>query len=259
LKAQLDKSNLTVAEAKALVKEIVTSSQIIQAKLADFSTKVTEAELKAKYQENPSAFDVATVRHILVKTSDPTTGKTFHTPEEALKLVKEAKDKLDKGGDWKEISKKYSEDDGSKDNGGQYKDAKISGWAPGFKEAASTQKIGVIGEPVESQHGYHVILVEKRSSTPYDKLTKEDKDGANGLRPSIASVKLNDYMTAEQEKIHLKVTLPKEPAASTDGTTNGGATNNATDNSATNSGAATNNAGSGNAATNGAATDNTAK
>jgi foldase protein PrsA len=235
LKTELDKSKLTVADAKALVNRIVASSKVIGRKNDDFVKKVTDDEIKTRFNKNPSDYNIVTLRHVLIMTSDPSTGQQKHTPEEALKLAKEAKTKLDAGGDWNEIAKKYSEDTGSKDKGGLYEKQEAKSWVSGFKEAANTQEIGKIGDPVESQFGYHVIKVEKREATPYEKLSQPDKDE---LKQSVASGKLNDYMKAEQDKIKLKITLPQEPAA---GAGTGGA------------------AGSGNAATNGAGTNNAPK
>ena len=46
-----------------------------------------------------------------------------------------------------------------------------NGWVAEFKDAANTQEIGKVGDPVQSQFGYHVMKVESREATPYDKLT----------------------------------------------------------------------------------------
>ena len=36
---------------------------------------------------------------------------------------------------------------------------------PPFEKAMQRQKVGVIGEPIKSQFGWHIILVEKRKDT----------------------------------------------------------------------------------------------
>ena len=66
------------------------------------------------------------------------------------------------------LAKQYSDDPGSKDNGGLYADADVSQWVEGFKNAAITQTVGVIGDPVETEYGYHVIKVESRSVKSFD-------------------------------------------------------------------------------------------
>ena len=90
------------------------------AKGEELKPTVTEEEIKAEYDKAPADFNVVSVRHILIGTIDPNTGAELKTDEEALKLAKEVKAKLDAGGDWNALAKEYSTDTGSKDNGGLY-------------------------------------------------------------------------------------------------------------------------------------------
>jgi len=250
IKAEMDKAGLTSDDIHEMVEYLGAAAGVIQRKQDELTKAVTDKEIQEEYKKDPSQFNVATVRHILIMTTDRTTGEEKHSAEEALKLAKEAKAELEKTGDWDAVAKKYSEDEGSKDNGGLYEDAKVSDWVPGFKEAANTQEIGKIGDPVESQYGYHVIKVEKRTETAYDKLEQADKDQ---LRNAVGSAKLNEFMESEQKRINLKITLPEEPAEGADNTgTNDAAGNAGTDNTAagteTDEGAA--NAGADNTAAN---------
>lgn len=71
------------------------------------------------------------------------------------------------------------------------------------------------------------MKVEKREEASYDKLA-EDKKAA--IRESLANPKLNDYMMAEQEKLEIEVSLPKEeeaPAEDAGADDNAGAGNDA--------------------------------
>ncbi|WP_123042691.1 peptidylprolyl isomerase [Cohnella candidum] len=211
LKSQLDQKKLTVDEMKKIVKVLATGSQIAKAQSDEFTKAVTDAEIKAEYDKNKADYNIVTVRHVLVATTDSTTGKQLRSDDEALKRAKEAKDKLDKGGDWNAIAKQYSDDPGSKDKGGLYEKQQAKGWDTDFKNAANTQPIGKIGEPVQSQFGYHVIKVESREETAYDKLAQADKDE---LKQSVVSTKVQNYLQSEEEKLNVKVTLPAEPSAS---------------------------------------------
>jgi parvulin-like peptidyl-prolyl isomerase len=83
-------------------------------------------------------------RHILVKTI-----------EEAVAVQA----RLRNGEDFAKVAAEVSTDPGSKDKGGDY------GWfgkgamvAP-FEQAAFTQPIGVIGDPVQTDYGFHIIQV----------------------------------------------------------------------------------------------------
>ncbi|MBW5449041.1 peptidylprolyl isomerase [Cohnella sp. CFH 77786] len=211
LKKTLDEKKLTVDEMKRIVKVLAAGNQIAKAKSDEFAKAVTDAEIKAEYDKVKSDYNIDTVRHVLVATTDLKTGKQLRTDEEALKRAKEVKDKLEKGGDWKTIAKEYSDDEGSKDNGGLYEKQQSKGWVTEFKNAANTQPIGVIGDPVKTQYGYHVMKVESREETPYDKLAQADKDQ---LKQTVVNAKVQDYLQAEDEKLDIKVTLPAEPSPS---------------------------------------------
>jgi foldase protein PrsA len=211
IKDYMDKNKLTVADVVAFFQFDQAIQNYYVAKRDEFKPIVTEAEIKAQYTKNPSDFNVITVRHILIGTVDPTTQATLKSDADALKLAKEVKAKLDAGGDWNALAKQYSTDPGSKDKGGLYENQKAYVWAPEFKDAANKQAIGAIGEPVLSQFGYHVMKVESRVSTPYDKLATADKDK---LRVDIATTKTTDFITAEQTKLAIKVTLPATPSPS---------------------------------------------
>lgn len=214
LKSYLDEHNLSAAEATKIFRHDYSFQLFYMAKLNEFKPKVTEQEMKTEYDKDPSEFNVASVRHILVKVTDPKTKESVRTDEEALKIAKDVKAKLDAGGDWNALAKQYSEDDGSKDKGGLYENSAVSGWVQAFKEAVNTQAVGKIGEPVLSEYGYHIIKVESRSATAFDKLTDANKDK---LKSAVAQTKVGEFLTAEQDKLEIKVTLPApspSPAAS---------------------------------------------
>jgi len=213
LQGLMDKSGLTPAEAGKYVVLLVEAQEVIERKRQGYIAEVKDEDVKAEFDKAPSDYNIVSVRHILVGTADPNTGEEKRTEEEALKRAEEVKAKLDAGGDWAALAKEYSDDEGSKENGGLYEKAEAGGWVEEFKQAANTQAIGVIGEPVKTSFGYHVMKVESREEASYDKLA-EDKKAA--IREELANPKLNDYMMAEQDKLEIKVSLPKEEEAPAD-------------------------------------------
>ncbi|MFC5648894.1 peptidylprolyl isomerase [Paenibacillus solisilvae] len=194
------------------IKYFYTVLTVIQ---QDQEGKVTDADVKKEYDSTKDDFNVISVRHILIGTVDPQTGAEKRKDEEALKIAKEVKQKLDAGGDWKALAKQYSEDDGSKENGGLYENQQAKAWVAEFKDAANKQEIGKVGDPVKSSYGYHVMEVEKRTPTPFDKLKAED---LTGLKQAVAAAKMNDFVTKDLEKLNVKITLPE--AATDAGKTN---------------------------------------
>lgn len=169
--------------------------------------KIVDADLQAAYDQklaqDKSAYDIATVSHILIGINDPATGKETRTKEEALKRAKEVKDKLAQGGDFAALAKEYSDDPGSKDNGGTYKDAPLSQWVPEFRQAAAELPIGQISDPVETSFGYHVMKVESRKTKTLDEVKPE-------LRSEAAQNKVQEFMEKELPGLIETNKLPKE-------------------------------------------------
>lgn len=211
LKDLMKEKNISNDELIRIHRLIMAGSQIWQAKHEEYSAAVTDEQLKAEYDQQASDYNIVSVRHILIGTMDPQTYEQTKTDEEALKLAEEVKEKLEQSGDWDALAKEYSDDDGSKNNGGLYEQQEARMWVPAFKEAANTQPIGQIGDPVQTEYGYHVMKVESREETPFDKLEQVDKDE---LREYIVNDQLEKYMAEEEERLDIKVTLPAEPSES---------------------------------------------
>lgn len=155
--AQLSKAGLTEAEFKGFIELNVASEQTISAKVSASSAGIQKAS----------------VRHILISFTDEQ-GKE-RAKEEVNKKVQEVTAKLKNGGDFAALAKQYSEDPGSKDNGGLYADANPNDWVEPFKKAALELELNKISEPVETSYGYHIMRVEARSVQPFDKLESYEK------------------------------------------------------------------------------------
>ncbi|RTE11067.1 peptidylprolyl isomerase [Paenibacillus whitsoniae] len=167
------------------------------------ASSITDAQLAAKYDElrkaDASAFVTASVRHILIGLTDEQ-GKTIRTKDEALTLAKDVKAKLASGGDWTALAKQYSDDPGSKENGGLYENAEVGQWVEEFKDAAVKQTVGAIGDPVETQFGYHVIKVESRTVKPLADVKEQ-------LRGSLEQAQLQQFMDKELPSLIEKIDL----------------------------------------------------
>lgn len=102
------------------------------------------------------------VRHILITTNSSMDEKTLaakkKTADSVLKIVNKT--------NWEEITKKFSEDPGSKDKGGVYEDFLEGDMVKEFGAYAATAPIGKIGI-VKSEFGYHIMEVLDRSASKF--------------------------------------------------------------------------------------------
>lgn len=208
--AMLDSQKVSEQEFKDYMVRVMT---VVQSE----SSKATDAEVKAQFDKTKDDFTVASVRHILIGLTDPA-GKE-RSKDDALKMAKDIKAKLDAGADFATLAKQYSEDPGSKDNGGLYKDTEVSTWVDEFKNAALTLPLNKISDPVETSYGYHVMRVESRTPKTFDQLTSEQIDT---LKSAVGSQKLDDFMSGDLEKKVIKsIKLPKVKAPASDAAGNG--------------------------------------
>ncbi|WP_438435230.1 foldase protein PrsA [Gorillibacterium sp. sgz500922] len=175
--------------------------------------QVTDKEVQAAYDANVKAnahyYDVVNVRHILIATKDPEDQtKEKRSKDAALKLAKEVKAKLDAGGDFAELAKQYSEDTGSKTNGGLYENQQVgtSQFVEPFLKAMSEQEVGKVSEPVETDFGYHIIKVDSRKTLAF-------ADEKESLRSSQAQTKLSDFVQKDFASYNFKSLLPQPSAA----------------------------------------------
>ena len=142
--------------------------------------KVTDKDVSGYYDENKATYsqpESRDVRHILVKTKA---------------LADDIYGQLAGGGDFTALAKKYSEDPGSKDQGGKLTVARGQTVAP-FDQTAFLLKVGTISHPVKTEYGYHIIEplseIKPAKQTPL-------KDVKDSIRQQLLQTKRNEAMTA---------------------------------------------------------------
>jgi foldase protein PrsA len=140
------------------------------------SSKVSDGTLRDDYMQGLAAhnYDNATVSHILISLTLADGSK--RTAEDALKKANEVEAKLNAGEDFAALAKQYSDDPGSKDNGGQYPSTNVNGWVSEFKQAVLELPINKISAPVLTQFGYHIIRVDARTLSSYDEVKESLRD-----------------------------------------------------------------------------------
>ncbi|GAC1544053.1 MAG: peptidylprolyl isomerase [Vulcanimicrobiaceae bacterium] len=143
LKAQ----NLTEDDVRRILRQ-----QLVVEKAVSANVKVTDAEIQAYLAKNHATLDTAEqvrARHILVADA----GKAA-----------EVESKLKGGAKFEELAKQYSTDPSSKDKGGELGFFAKGQMVPAFQNAAFSQKIGVVGPPIKSPFGFHIIEVEEKKA-----------------------------------------------------------------------------------------------
>lgn len=156
---KLDETDEYKETVKRLAKEILTQMSI--AKILSEVT-VTDEEVKEYYEANKDKFieqPTVSAKHILVENE-----------EDALKI----KEEIDNGITFEDAAKKYSSCP-SKEQGGNLGVFGRGMMVPEFEDAAFNAEIGKVTEPVKTQFGYHLILVDSKNEAK-TKTFEEVKD-----------------------------------------------------------------------------------
>jgi len=210
-KAQLKQQGLTDAQVRDDIKAQLVSEALF--KKVTGGVKVSDADVKSYYDKNQAKYgtpESRTVRHILVKTK-----------AQADKLYSELK----AGADFATLAKKYSQDPGSKAQGGKLTITRGQTVAP-FDQTAFLLKTNAISRPVHTQYGYHIIQplsdIKPATTQPLTKTLKQQ------IRTELLTTKRNTAMTSwvdglkkdYKNKVSYAVGF-SPPATSTSSTTTG--------------------------------------
>jgi peptidyl-prolyl cis-trans isomerase D len=120
--------------------------------------QIPEARLRDFYEKNIDRYsrpEQVSARHILLKTE----GKDEAT---VLRLAQELVARLRAGANFGQLAKEFSEDPGSKENGGDLGSFGKGQMVPEFEQVAFTLQPNQISDPVKSQFGYHIIEVTQK-------------------------------------------------------------------------------------------------
>jgi peptidyl-prolyl cis-trans isomerase D len=214
IKAYYDanKSRFQIPEKRVVRYGLLEDNQLRQ------NTPVTDDELKALYQQNIQQYEVpdrVQVEHILLTT----VGKTDAEVAEAKKKADDLLAQVKKGTNFADLAKKYSDDPGSKEKGGDL------GWivhgqtVPEFEKAAFSLPVGGV-DLIRTQYGFHIIKVlakETAHTKPFDEvkdslrtpylLQKVDQE-SNQIADQMSSmIRQSNKTTLDQlaQKFHLTV------------------------------------------------------
>jgi peptidyl-prolyl cis-trans isomerase SurA len=95
--------------------------------------------------------DQTLARHILVQPSE------IRTENQAKELINDIYERLTNGEDFKQLARQFSEDPGSKMDGGELGWSNPGDYDPIFEKTLNATEIGKISEPVQSSFGWHII------------------------------------------------------------------------------------------------------
>jgi peptidyl-prolyl cis-trans isomerase D len=167
---------------------------------------VTDKDLQDYYDKNKAAYvqpERRQVRHILIESGSDDAA--------AAKKANDVLAEANSGKDFAELAKKYSQDAGSAQNGGDL------GWGqkgnlgldPAFDEAEFSMKVGEICGPVKTKFGYHILKLDAIEPEHVRTLAEARADIEAQVRRDRAAERFGDAQESLQQKL-------EQPGASFD-------------------------------------------
>ncbi|GAA6134098.1 peptidylprolyl isomerase [Oceaniserpentilla sp. 4NH20-0058] len=92
-------------------------------------------------------------RHILIQES------TIRSEKDSQKLINDIYQRVQKGEDFAELAKEFSDDPGSKVNGGDLNWINDGDMVPAFEKAMKASQKGEVSKPFKSRFGWHILEV----------------------------------------------------------------------------------------------------
>jgi foldase protein PrsA len=180
---QLKKQGLDDAQVRDDIR-----AQLVQEKIFKKVTngvKVTDPQVKKYYDEHQSQYgtpEQRDVAHILVKSKA---------------LADKLYQRVKSGEDFAKLAKKYSQDPGSKSQGGKLTISKGQTVGP-FDQTSFLLQTGKFSHPIKTDFGYHIIKalgpIKPATTTPFAKVKAS-------IKQQLLQQKRNDAMTNWSNKL----------------------------------------------------------
>tara|TARA_B100001093_G_scaffold350652_1_gene335165 strand:+ start:1392 stop:2702 length:1311 start_codon:yes stop_codon:yes gene_type:complete len=147
----------TSSELPSLFAEVVTDLKVgTVAKPFRSGAGFHILKLSDKRGNTVKFLDQTLARHILVQPSE------IRTENQAKELINNIYERLSDGEDFKQLARQFSEDPGSKMDGGELGWSNPGDYDPVFEKTLNATEIGKLSEPVQSSFGWHIIEVLDR-------------------------------------------------------------------------------------------------
>jgi peptidyl-prolyl cis-trans isomerase D len=164
---------------------------------------VTPQEIESYYNANVQQFQTpeqVRASHILLKTEGKDEAAVKKQAEDILKQAKAA------GADFAALAKKYSEDDGSKANGGDLDYFPKGRMVPEFEQAAFSMQPGQISDLVKSQFGFHIIkVVDKKAAA-----TRSLDEARTQIQGTLTAQRVDQQIAERTRDLDTRVKKPSD-------------------------------------------------
>lgn len=164
---------------------------------AAYAEEVDDAAVEAEYErlKIEHAFDLVSLRHLMISTYHPESNESIRTMDEALSLAEDIKGRLDQGEDFAELAAAHSDDQGTSQTGGLIPERSVNGFVlPEFRQALIDLPVNAISDPIGSDAGFHILRIESKRTIALEEF---DDQMMEQLEASLINRFLTEFIEHE--------------------------------------------------------------
>jgi parvulin-like peptidyl-prolyl isomerase len=195
---QLKAVGMTVADLRGKATQEATAKAALKRLL---NINISDEDAKTYYNGHSADFEqpeLVHARHILLMTIDPTTRPptplSTNTIAAKRKQIEDLRKQILAGADFATLAKEYSEDPGSKANGGELPEFSRGQMVPEFESVAFALGTNQVSEVVTTQFGYHLIKVLDRTPAQKIGFATAEPEIKDGLARQQIAKRAPDYV-----------------------------------------------------------------
>lgn len=179
-----------------IIRNVRLSQEYFESKIKPMadSLVIPEEELLSYYNANAAKYDKSEVkaRHILIRESE----------EKAKEVYEQVKKNPAK---FSELAMKLSEDKGSGAKGGDLGFFGHGRMVPEFEAVAFSLPVGEISEPIKSQFGWHIIIVDEKKEVPPQSFEEARASIENELKRGKSQGVVDAAIEEVKARLNLKI------------------------------------------------------
>lgn len=208
-KHMLTAKGLAFDEYQKRVLQETTARAVVKREL---NINITDDEARAFYNQHPADFEQPEqvhAQHILLLTIDPSSQPPLPLSTNMVaakrKQIEDLRKRVVAGEDFATLAKQYSEDPGSKANGGELPLFSRGKMVPEFEAAAFALNTNQVSEIVTSQYGFHLIKVLEKIPAKKIDFATAGQDIKDFLGQKKLRKLLPDYMLKLRQEEGMRI------------------------------------------------------
>jgi parvulin-like peptidyl-prolyl isomerase len=216
---QLKAVGMTEAELRTKAMQEATAKATLKREL---KVSATDDDAKAFYAKHSADFEqpeMAHVRHILIMTLDPLTRSPLPTNSivEKRKQIDDLLKQIRGGADFATLAKQYSEDPGSKSEGGELPEFPRGQMVPEFESAAFALTNNQVSDVISTMYGFHIIkMIDKTPAKKFaltDTVPQANKTVLEICKGEVEAQKIKDgaadYVKGLRKELDVQIVDPQ--------------------------------------------------